>query len=372
VTCCWNSARVHVKDYRVRRLLVVCGVLLVLGCRAPSVAPRSVPLDFDALPGPKVFSAETTLADRWKGPLKASHDAGQKGTFKGVGDLDLAYLIHRVATPKAAVVLITGRTEPLRKYAELIDDLNRAGYSTYALDHRGQGASGRMLPNPQKGYVASFDDYVTDLHTFVTTVVKRDTTAKVFLIAHSMGGAVAMLTVDAYPDDFAAVVTTSPMLEIDTGAFPAVIASTLGAAACGASDGTAYAIGSGDFIEEVDLSKSTVTKSQARFDWKRQLFGDSPELRLGGVTWRWLCESLTASSNAEQLGRFSSTPTLILQAGQDSVVRPGGQNRYCAAAPRCQLTRLEQARHESYAEVDDVRNVAVERTLKFLEAQVMQ
>lgn len=357
------------KQRRVR--LLSCCVLVFLGCRAPSSAPRLPPLDFDTLPGPKVFSAEATLADRWMGPLKASHDAGQKGSFKGVGDVDLAYLIHRVATPKAAVVLITGRTEPVRKYAELIDDLNRAGYSTYALDHRGQGASGRMLPNPQKGYVASFDDYVTDLHTFVTTVVKPDTTTKVFLVAHSMGGAVALLAVDAYPEDFAAVVTTSPMLELNTGAFPAPIASTLGAAACGATDGSAYAIGSGDFREEVDFSKSTVTKSLARFDWKRQLFAESPELRLGGLTWRWLCESLTASSNAEQLGRYSSTPTLIIQAGQDSIVNAGGQNRYCAAAPRCQLTRLEQAQHESYAEVDEVRNVAVERTLKFFDAQVM-
>jgi lysophospholipase len=352
------------------RLFSFCGLLLFAACRAPSTAPRLTPLDFDALPGPKVFSAEATLASRWAGPLKASHDSGQKGSFKGVGNVDIAYLIHRVPTPKAAVVLITGRTEPVRKYAELIDDLNRAGYSTWAVDHRGQGASGRMLPNPQKGYVDSFDDYVTDLHTFVTTVVKPETNAKVFLIAHSMGGAVALLAVDAHPDDFAAVVTTSPMIEIDTGAFPAPIASTLGAAACGATDGSAYAIGSGDFQPEVDFSKSTVTKSLARFDWKRQLFEESPELRIGGLTWRWLCESLTASSNAEQLGRYSSTPTLIIQAGQDSVVKPGGQNRYCAAAPRCQLTRLEQANHESYAEVDDVRNAAVERTLKFFDAQV--
>lgn len=352
------------------RRLLACSALAFFACRPPSTAARATPLDFDALPGPKVFSAEATLADRWRGPLRQSHDAGQAGSFKGVGDVDLGYLIHRVASPKAAVVLITGRTEPVRKYAELIDDLNRAGYSTYAMDHRGQGASGRLLPNPQKGYVESFDDYVTDLHTFVTTVVKPDTNAKVFLVAHSMGGAVALLAVDAYPDDFAAVVTSSPMLEINTGAFPAPIASTLGAAACGASDGTAWALGSGDFKEEADFSKSTVTKSLARFEWKRQLFTDSPELRMGGLTWRWLCESLTASSNAEQLGRFSSTPTLVLQAGQDTVVKPGGQDRYCAAAPRCQRSRLEDARHESFAETDDVRNVAVERTLKFFEAAV--
>lgn len=344
--------------------------VLLAACRPPSTAPRMAPLDFDALPGPKLFSEEAALTTRWAGPLKAAHDAGEKGSFKGVAGVDIAYLIHRVATPKAAVVLITGRTEPIRKYAELIDDLNRAGYSTYAMDHRGQGASGRMLPNPQKGYVSSFDDYVADLHTFVTTVVKTDTNAKVALVAHSMGGAVGLLTVDAHPEDFVAVVASSPMLEINTGAFPAPIAGTLGAAACGASDGTAYAIGSGDFKEEADFSKSTVTSSEPRFWWKRQLFDDSPELRMGGLTWRWLCESLTASSNAEQAGRYSSTPTLILQAGKDTIVNPGGQQRYCAAAPRCQLSRIDDAKHENFAERDELRNVAVERTLKFLAAQV--
>lgn len=349
------------------RHLLPALLLVFVACRAPSTAPRLTPLDFDARPGPRTFSTEGTLDARWSGALKAAHDAGERGSFKGVAGVDIAWLIHRVPSPKAAVVLVTGRTEPIRKYAELLDDLRAAGFSTYAMDHRGQGASGRMLDNPQKGYVASFDDYVTDLHTFVTTVVKPDTNAKVVLVAHSMGGAVGLLTVDAYPDDFAAVVASSPMLEINTGAFPAPIAGTLGAAACGASDGTAYAIGSGDFKEEADFSKSTVTSSEPRFWWKRQLFDDSPELRMGGLTWRWLCESLTASSNAEQAGRFSSTPTLILQAGKDTIVKPGGQQRYCDAAPRCQLSRIDDAKHEHFAERDELRNQAVERTLKFLE-----
>ena len=33
-------------------------------------------------------------------------------------------------------------------------------------DHRGQGLSGRMLDNPQPGYVESFDDYVQDFKQF--------------------------------------------------------------------------------------------------------------------------------------------------------------------------------------------------------------
>lgn len=350
---------------RTTSLFLVC----LAACRPPTTASTLPPLDFEAVPV-SAFSAETTLGARWPGALQLAHDSGQLGSFKGVADVDISFLIHRVNAPRAAVVLLTGRTEPIRKYAELIDDLTTAGYSTYAMDHRGQGASGRMLPNRDKGYVATFDDYVTDLHTFVTTVVKTDTSAPVVLVAHSMGGAVGVLAIDAHPDDFAAAVFSAPMLEVNTGSFPAPIASSIGAMACGASDGTAYAIGSGDYQGEGDFSKSTVTQSAVRFAWKRQLAVDTPELRLGGLTWRWLCESLTASSYAEQLGRFSATPTLILQAGRDSIVKPGGQQRYCTAAPRCQLSRIDDAMHEVYAEKDELRNIAVSRTLQFLDARV--
>lgn len=341
-----------------------------MACGAAKPVPKVTPLDFDSLPGPTTFSAEATLLDRWKGPLKASFEAGVAGSFTGVAGVEIAFRIFRVPTPTAAIVLITGRTEPVRKYAELIDDLTRAGYSVYAMDHRGQGASGRLLPNPQKGHVENFDDYVTDLHTFVSTIVRPDTTGKVFLIAQSMGGAVGLLDVGAFPQDFDAVVASSPMLEIDTGSFPAPIASTLGTAACSATDGTAYAVGSADFQQETDFSKSTVTQSMTRFEWKRVLYEESPELRIGGLTWKWLCEALAGSSYAEQLGWRSTTPTLIIQAGQDRIVKPGGQNRYCTPASRCQLTRIDGAMHEHFAERDELRNKAIERTLKFFDAQV--
>ncbi len=347
---------------------VLSVALCFLACGAPRGSKQT--LDFDSLPGPTTFSAEATLLERWKGPLETAHESAVVGSFTGVDGVEIAHRIYRVPTPTAAIVLLTGRTEPVRKYAELIDDLTRAGYSVYAMDHRGQGASGRLLPNREKGHVQNFDDYVTDVHTFVTTVVKPDTNSRVFLLAQSMGGAVGLLTVDAHPEDFDAVVASSPMLEIDTGGFPAPIASTLGTAACSATDGTAYAVGSSDFKQETDFSKSTVTSSPTRFEWKRVLYDESPELRIGGLTWRWLCESLAGSSYAEQLGRRSTTPTLIIQAGNDRIVKPGGQTRYCQPAPRCQLTRIDEAMHEHFAERDELRNKAIERTLKFFDAQV--
>ena len=345
-------------------------LFLSSACRPPSTTPRRPPLDFDALPGPTAFSTEATLAARWPGTLKDSHDSGERGSLKGVGGVELQYLILRVPAPKAAVVFLAGRTEPIRKYAELFDDLNRNGYSVYAMDVRGQGASGRMLPNPQKGYVYSFQDYVDDLHSFVTTVVKKDTTKKVFLVAHSMSGATSVLAADQYPEDFAGVALSSPMLEIDPGSYPAPLAGTLGETFCGTTDGTGYIIGAGDFTEETDFSKSTVTNSLARWTWKVQLTKDVPELKVGGPTWRWTCESLAASSTAAGLGAFATVPVLLFQAGKDTIVKPGGQKRYCDASPVCQLVLNAEAKHEQYVETDAVRDFALSRTLKFFDAEV--
>jgi lysophospholipase len=93
-------------------------------------------------------------------------------------------------------------------------------------------------------------------------------------------------------------------------------------------------------------------------------------LRLGGTTWRWLCEALTASSAIQSLGRYSPVPTLIMQAGEDRLVNTGAQDRYCADAPRCQLTRFPSSKHEVFHERDDIRNEAVSQVIKFLNERV--
>lgn len=351
-----------------RPLFVVMGFALA-ACRPPASVPRDVPLDFAALPGPTGLSAEATLATRWETTLKAHQRAGEAVSFAGVDGVIVRGLIHRVNNPKAGVVILTGRTEPIEKCAELIDDLNNAGFSTYAMDHRGQGSSDRLLPNRDKGHVAYFEDYVTDLHTFITTIVKKDAPKNLFIVAHSLGGAVATLYADAHADQISGLALSAPMFEILTTGFPPSIASTLSLTACSATDGTAYALGSSDYKEEADFAKNSVSSSEARWQWKRLLVRDDPSLRLGGVTWHWLCESLTASSAIPPLGKYSPLPTLIMQAGNDLVVKPGGQDTYCAEAPRCQLTHFPDSKHELFHERDEIRNEAVSQVIKFINAR---
>lgn len=356
-----------------RRLAVLA--LIAAACRAPSPLPKEPAFDFDARAAPAVaaFSQEATLLSRWNEPradsLRDFWNGGEAGSFKGVDGVEVAYRIHRAPNAKAAVVLLPGRTESIIKFAEVAADLVAQGYSTYSLTLRGQGEAGRILKDREKGYVDWFDDYVEDTHHFITEVVKPEQ-PKVFLLAHSLGGGVATLVVDEHPEDVQALALSSPMLDINLGAFPPPVAASLAGGICDSTDGTGYAIGSGPWKQEATFEGNSVTHSEPRWTWKRQQLDDDERIRLGGITWRWLCQALVGSSRAQQSGRFSSTPTLLFQASDDTIINPKGQEKYCADAPRCTFSRVEGAKHELLQERDELRNLVLSRVVKFFDAQV--
>ena len=64
------------------------------------------------------------------------------------------------------IVVCPGRIESYIKYAELAYDLFHLGFDVLIIDHRGQGLSGRMLPDTHRGHVDNFSDYVDDLAAF--------------------------------------------------------------------------------------------------------------------------------------------------------------------------------------------------------------
>ncbi len=90
----------------------------------------------------------------------------QPGEFSGVDGVPIRYVALRNPVGHKAILVVNGRLESYIKYQELAYELFQQGYSVYLYDHRGQGFSGRMLSDPQKGYVQRFADYVTDLKSF--------------------------------------------------------------------------------------------------------------------------------------------------------------------------------------------------------------
>lgn len=133
---------------------------------------------------------------------------------RGLGDTALfaqAWLPE--ATPRAVVAISHGLGEHSGRYAELASRLVAERYAVYALDHRGHGRSSGVRAN-----IGRFDWLVTDLSTFVGRASKQHPGAHVFLVGHSMGGAVAFASALRLQHALTGVVLSAPALAVGEAA----------------------------------------------------------------------------------------------------------------------------------------------------------
>jgi lysophospholipase len=293
--------------------------------------------------------------------------AGISGTFGGAAGVPISYRTFETPNEKGAIVFAPGRAESYLKYAELEFDLARAGYSVYVIDHRGQGFSGRMTDDSQVGFVESYENYVTDLKTFVDRVVNATPHPHHFLLTNSMGGAIGALYLAKYPVDFERATMSVPMLEINTHRYPEPVAYSLAAFETFIGHGEQYAPGETPYdpSRQPQCSTSSTGKQQRACVVNTQLEAH-PEIITGGASYKWVFESLKATREIRAgLGRQIQTPVLIFQAGKDELVRPEGQDTFCSQAVHCQKLEFADATHAILAEKDSVRELAIAAMLDF-------
>jgi lysophospholipase len=299
----------------------------------------------------------------------------QPGEFIGVDGVPIRYVALRNPVGHKAILVVNGRLESYIKYQELAYELFQQGYSVYLYDHRGQGFSGRMLSDPQKGYVQRFADYVTDLKSFHDQVVLADQPNQLYLLSHSMGGAIAAHYLEQYPQDVKAAVLSSPMFGIELGALPTWLArfitwlmewftQLLGIE-------SPYAPSQGPY-DARPFADNDLTHDAERYAQFRSVYRTYPEVQLGGPTTSWVHQALDFSAQAVAAGTRITTPVLVLQSGADTVVRNDQQQLFCqqmsAAHHPCAgdspLT-VAKARHELLNESDEFRIPALNATLDF-------
>ncbi len=119
---------------------------------------------------------------------------------------------------RATIVLVHGLKDHGARYDHVGEWFAGRGYATYALDLRGHGES-----SGERFFVNSFDEYVEDLKSFVGRVRGRDSIKPMFLLGHSMGGAVASLFVLEKKPDLRGLVLSAPALEQTTNVSPFLI-----------------------------------------------------------------------------------------------------------------------------------------------------
>lgn len=266
-----------------------------------------------------------------------------------------------VTPARGTVLLLTGRSEFVEKYAETAGELLDRGFEVFAFDWRNQGLSDRPLANPQIHHLDSFDTLADDLDAVVERVVRPAAGGRpLALLAHSMGGLVATLGVARHPDWYKAAIVTAPMYDIFTGPVPRPLAVWLAEQLCARGRAREYAFGQGDYkpAEGLFTPANPITSDARRYAVFHDAFRDRPELRLGGVSFGWVRAALRASDQLLRglpLERVT-TPVLLLSAPKDAIVRSDSHRLVAARLPNATLKDYPDAKHELLMERDAIRD----------------
>jgi lysophospholipase len=281
--------------------------------------------------------------------------------------------VHITTGQPNAVVISQGRSESVLKYKELAFDLTNQGYDVFLIDHRGQGFSSRLGGDAYRGHVQTFDDYITDLTTFVTSLQLDKHYQSRFLLSHSMGSAISALYLEEQQHPFTAAVFFSPMFSINLGGMPNFIAKSVSYISDRVchwfSDVACYAPGVGPYTKTA-FEKNILTSSEKRHQSVLNTFNDAPETQLGGPTMRWINESLFATEKTIENAAKINIPIMIIKAGADQVVTEIGQNTFFNNNNTCtsnKLISIENAKHELLLEQDKYRIPAINQALDFFQ-----
>jgi lysophospholipase len=299
---------------------------------------------------------------------------GHFSHFKGIKCIDIHYAVFTQKNcDSAALVIVPGRSEGYLKYQELALDFYMQGYSIFIIDHRGQGLSGRLLNIPNKGYVEHFQDYIDDLHYFIESIVTKFSSTKPFLLAHSMGGAIATRYMQDFPTVIKAAVISSPMLGFNSGLLPKTLAKFLVGFSLLInkifSKTPWYFWGQGDYVPS-SFAKNKLSHSAPRYQCFIDLYQKNKKLQLGGVTTHWLAQSIIAQKEIMFKLAQLKTPILLLQAGSDSIVCQEAQSDFCQrlhaiqpqSCPNGTPSKIDGAYHEIFFELNKYRDEALRQT----------
>ncbi len=137
-----------------------------------------------------------------------------QGTFKGFNDLELyeQWWQPDSGEARAVLVIVHGLKDHSARYAEFADRLAQHGYAVHAFDLRGHGSSeGRRV------FINSFDEYTADLDTEVKRA--RQEGKPLFVLGHSMGGAIATDWVLTRKPALAGLLLSGAALKVDISWF---------------------------------------------------------------------------------------------------------------------------------------------------------
>ena len=260
---------------------------------------------------------------------------------------------------KGTVLLFPGRTEYAEKYGRTAVDLQTRGYSTVAIDWRGQGLADRLQGNPDIGHVEDFKQYQADLRAVLAALPEFEMPDQKFLVGHSMGGCIGLRALMEGLDVKAAAFT-APMWGIAMGKpkrTAAWIVSTL-ARSVGADKALAPGTAEKTYVLANPFDDNMLTTDQEMFNYMKTQVEAHPALALGGPSLAWLNEGLK-ECRALRMRPTPSVPTLTFLGTHERIVDVSAIHDRMARWPRGTLEMVDGSEHEVLMEGKATREATI-------------
>ena len=313
--------------------------------------------------------------------------------FRSFDGMKIRYGLPRSRKSYNGVVTIIGGLGDFgEQYFELANECEAKNLKPIIIDMPGQGGSSRYLPETtMRRHSLGFDVALSQLHTVIDEIVlsaaidieDNHKRLPIFLMAHSMGGHMALRTLAEYNQSsrgekiFSAAFLSAPMLGIKAvSQFPEWLRSVI--LRLLALRPTAYVPGGGDWFDgyrERIGFKGIFSSDPERYEIQRTYFThpDYKFLVTGSPTNKWLLDAYLSCKKIEKSGYLEkiNIPVFIGIAGDDRLV----DNSYSYAAakrlPNGKIIDIPNSQHEILMEADQYRTPFVQEFFTFIKDNVL-
>ncbi len=271
---------------------------------------------------------------------------------------------------RGSMLFLPGRGDHYEKYLETLAYFAAEGWCVTSVDWRGQGASGRFLADPLVGHIDDFSTWIADLKYF-WSLWKAETPGPHVILAHSMGGHLAMRALAEKAIDPVAVAMSAPMLGIQTGGLPLSFNHAFAKLMCkiGRANMAAWKV-SEKPLSPMNLRAKILTSDRDRYEDELAWWELRPEVRLGPPSWHWVERAIASIRMLDEPGRLEAveTPILLLATTADQLVSTPRIIKDSKRLPNAEtLIFGKEAAHELLREADGVRDQCLERIDRFLD-----
>ena len=329
-------------------IILILMMVLVQSCAPPKhFSSESVRTDLSA------FGENVLVLARQDENFKFDYFDSTKGGSIRFGKSD-------VKSPGGIIIIATGQSEFIESYFELVRDLNRRGFSVWIMDWKGQGGSDHVLED----YSRASNDFTgdqRDLRRFILEIVVNNGSIPTILLAHSMGGHIALRMLEQDSDTVDIAILTAPMITVKTGSYSHRISAYLAETVSGFGFGWWYAPGHSAWAPNLNYKH---TDNQNTSDPDRSLLkeywrhNEAHARKSYGVTFGWFHNYSKSRYYLLKDDALSNIRTDILMTVPliDVLVSPEESLDACSKISNCTHITYKNSHHEIYLERDDIRD----------------